>query len=159
MQIWERFVLGRVGIGFALVATLAIPVVGIVILRFLLSGPPVELTLASEVSVVLTERPVGQLRPAPGISQLPTVLPVATAAPIVSVTPRPRPSPTARPTGVVNATDGLNVRAEPTTRARVLRILPFEIEVKLSGRERLAEGLRWVELDQGGWVQDRYLNR
>ena len=59
----------------------------------------------------------------------------------------------------MNATDGLNVRTEPTTQGRVLRILPFEAQVDLTGRTRQSEGLTWVELEAGGWVQERYLDR
>ncbi len=165
MQLWERFVLGRVGLGFAVLATLAIPIVGIVILRFLLSGVPVELSPGGVVDAVITARPAEQTSPRLGASRLPTVLPAATAPPAsTQAAPqapavRASPTPTAQPVGLVNATDGLNLRTQPNTHARVLRILPFETEVKLTGRERLAEGLRWVELEQGGWVQERYLNR
>jgi uncharacterized protein YraI len=60
---------------------------------------------------------------------------------------------------VVNATDGLNVRTEPATRGQILRILPYQTEVRVTGRERQSEGLTWVELEGGGWVQARYLDR
>ena len=69
------------------------------------------------------------------------------------------PTPTPVLQGMVNATDGLNVRTEPTTQGLVLRILPFQAHVKLTGRSRQSEGLIWVELDPDGWVQERYLHR
>ena len=70
------------------------------------------------------------------------------------------PTPTPTPTLVrqVNATLGLNVRVEPTIRAAVIRVLPFEAEVRLTGQQRTSEGLVWVEVDPEGWVQVRYLD-
>jgi uncharacterized protein YraI len=58
----------------------------------------------------------------------------------------------------VNATLGLNVRTEPTVQAPVVRILPFETEVKLTGDQQMSEGLLWVKVEPAGWVQARYLD-
>ena len=158
VNLWDRLARSPVGLVAAISGSLLIPIAGIVILRFLLSGPPIDATAAAPIPA-----PAPAVRatvePASGAS-VPTVLPAATPTATASpIAPTPTPSPTPAATSRVNASDGLNVRAEPTTRADVLRILSFETEVKLSGRERFSEGLAWVELDDGGWVQDRYLDR
>lgn len=57
----------------------------------------------------------------------------------------------------VIATNGLNVRSSPSMQGRVLRILPFETQIELTGHSRQSEGLSWAELRSGGWVQERYL--
>lgn len=162
MSFWDRWAReSRLALTFGVLGTLAVPVVGIVILRFLLFGP--------EVDAVASQRPAPP--PAVGVSgvsdpgPLPTVLaptPPTTpgpATPAATPTPAPTPTPTPSRTGEVNATDGLNVRTEPSTQGRVLRILPFETQIELTGRSRQSEGLTWVELDAGGWVQERYLDR
>ena len=84
------------------------------------------------------------------------------STPQVLTAATPTSEPTATPTilqSTVKAISGLNVRTEPTTQGRVLRILPFQAHVKLTGRSRQSEGLIWVELDPDGWVQERYLHR
>ncbi len=160
MRRWDQLARSPAGLVVAIGGSLLIPLAGIMMLRFLLSGPPIDATAAAP-----TPAPPPAVRatlePAPGES-VPTVLAAATATATATASPTapsPTPSPTRAATGRVNASDGLNVRVEPTTRADVLRILSFETEVELSGRERFSEGLAWVELDDGGWVQDRYLDR
>ena len=162
VSFWDRWAReSRLALAIGLLGTLAVPVVGIVILRFLLSGP--------EVEAVTSQRPV-PARPAADVGvnipgPVPTVLAPAVPTtptpdtPAATPTPAPTPTPTPSRTGEVNATDGLNVRTEPTTQGRVLRILPFETQVDLTGRSRQSEGLTWVELEAGGWVQERYLDR
>ena len=81
------------------------------------------------------------------------------SAPAASRAVTPAPTSTPVPLGVVNATDGLNMRTEPATRSQILRILPYQTEVRVTGHERQSEGLTWVELEGGGWVQARYLDR
>ncbi len=158
MRHWDQLARSPAGLVVAISGILLIPLAGIVMLRFLLSGPPIDHSAAAPApppppAVRAT------LEPAPGAS-VPTVFPAATATPTASPTaPRPTPPPTPEARGRVNASDGLNVRVEPTTRSDVLRILSFKTEVELSGRERFSEGLVWVELDDGGWVQNRYLDR
>ncbi|MCY3958270.1 MAG: SH3 domain-containing protein [Chloroflexi bacterium] len=162
MSFWDRWAReSRLALAIGLLGTLAVPVVGILILRFLLSGPEVD-AVASQRSVPppIVVRP-GVADPGP----VPTVLAPsppqtpAPATPAATPIPTPTPSPTPSRTGEVNATDGLNVRTEPSTQGRVLRILPFETRVDLTGRSRQSEGLTWVELEAGGWVQERYLDR
>ena len=162
MSFWDGWAReSRLALAFGVLGTLAVPVVGVVILRFLLLGP--------EVEAVANPRPIAPRVAAeaavtdPG--PVPTVLaPTAPSAPAPAApeaTAIPTPTPTAAPAriGEVNATDGLNVRTEPSTQGRVLRILPFETQVDLTGRSRQSEGLTWVELEAGGWVQERYLDR
>ena len=159
MNFWENWARqSRLALAIGVLGTLAVPLVGVLILRFLLFGPEVQLVTSPRP---LSPRPaaeVGVTNPGP----VPTVLaptPLSTSAP--GPTPAPAPTPTQTPsrTGEVNATDGLNVRTEPSTQGRVLRILPFETQVDLTGRSRQSEGLTWVELEAGGWVQERYLDR
>ena len=153
MPLFDRLVFGWVGRSIALAGTLAIPLVGIVVLRFLLSDDP---ALAAPVvpSAAVTVVTTAPLPPSPGAT-----IPAPAISP--SPTPQPTPVPTPAPTliGVVNATDGLNVRTEPSTQSRVLEILLFGSEVELTGRDRVSEGLLWVEVEGGGWVQSRFLDR
>ena len=161
MSFWDRWAReSRLALAIGLLGTLAVPVVGIVILRFLLSGPEVEAAASQRPAPPRPAVEIGATNPGP----VPTVLapaPPQTPAPDVpAATPTPAPTPTPTPsrTGEVNATDGLNVRTEPSTQGRVLRILPFQTQVDLTGRSRQSEGLTWVELEAGGWVQERYLD-
>ena len=162
MSFWETWARqSRLALAFGVVGTLAVPVVGILILRFLLFGPEVQAVAAPRPAAPPAGAVSGLTDPGP----VPTVLapaPPSTPAPATPVdTPTPAPTPTPTPSrrGEVNATDGLNVRTEPSTQGRVLRILPFETQVELTGRSRQSEGLTWVELEDGGWVQERYLDR
>ena len=162
MSFWDRWAReSRLALGIGLLGTLAVPVVGIVILRFLLSGPDVAAVALPQPAPPRPAADVGVASP----GAVPTVLAPAPpttptpAPPVATPTPAPTPTPTPSRTGEVNATDGLNVRTEPTTQGRVLRILPFEAQVDLTGRTRQSEGLTWVELEAGGWVQERYLDR
>ncbi len=162
MTFWDRWAReSPLALAIGLLGSLAVPLVGIVILRFLLSGPEVAAVAppppapprpAAEVGVASPGAVPTVLAPAPPTTPTPDV-------PAATPTPAPTPTPTPSRTGEVNATDGLNVRTEPTTQGRVLRILPFEAQVELTGRTRLSEGLTWVELEDGGWVQERYLDR
>lgn len=162
MSFWDRWAReSRLALGFGVLGALAVPVAGVVILRFLLLGPDVEAVANPRPAPARPAAEAGVTDPGP----LPTVLaPSAPTTPTPetpAATPIPAPTPTPSParTGEVNATDGLNVRTEPSTQGRVLRILPFETQVELTGRSRQSEGLTWVELDAGGWVQERYLDR
>ena len=162
MSFWDRWAReSRLALAIGVLGTLAVPVVGVVILRFLLLGPEVEAVASPRPAAPRVAAEVAVTNPGP----LPTVLaptPLSTpaaATPAATPTPAPTPTPTPSRTGEVNATDGLNVRTEPSTQGRVLRILPFETQVELTGRSRQSEGLTWVELEDGGWVQERYLDR
>ena len=139
-----------------ILGALAIPVVGIVILRFLMSGPgPMAISNPNSIP-----KPTAYSAPTTvNIGPIPTVLPSKTHPSMTKPPDHSSPTPTPVLQGMVNATDGLNVRTEPTTQGRVLRILPFQAHVKLTGRSRQSEGLIWVELDPDGWVQERYLHR
>ena len=48
--------------------------------------------------------------------------------------------------------------SSPTVRASVARVLLYQTEVRLTGQQRTSDGLLWVELELGGWVQVRYLD-
>ena len=162
MSFWDRWAReSRLALAIGVLGTLAVPVVGVVILRFLLLGPEVEAVASPRPAPPRVAAEAAVTDPGP----VPTVLaPTAPSAPAPAApegTAIPTPTPTAAPAriGEVNATDGLNVRTEPSTQGRVLRILPFETQVDLTGRSRQSEGLTWVELETGGWVQERYLDR
>ena len=155
MQCWDRWLRGRLGLALGFIGTVAVPVVGVVVLRFLFDGAPVDLSASSVPPAV-----VWPVAPRPALSpaeEAPTVLPLVT--PTVTSTPTDAPSPTPTPALVrtVNATLGLNVRTEPTIQAVVARVLPFETEVRLTGAQRNSEGLLWGEVEPDGWVQARYL--
>ena len=162
MSFWDTWAReSRLALVFGVLGTLAVPVVGVVILRFLLLGPDVETVANPRPAPPRATAQAGVTDPGP----LPTVLPATAPSTPTSVgpqttsTPTPTPTPPPQRKGEVNATDGLNVRTEPSTQGRVLRILPFETEVDLTGRSRQSEGLTWVELEADGWVQERYLDR
>ena len=162
MSFWDAWArTSRLALAVGVLGSLAVPLAGIVILRFLLLGPEVETAAGPPPAPPRAAAPAGVADPGP----LPTVLAPAPpgtptpAAPAATPVPTPTPTPTPARTGEVNATDGLNVRTEPSTQSEVLRILPFETQVDLTGRSRQSEGLTWVELEAGGWVQERYLDR
>ena len=158
MERWDRFAHGRVGFALALTGVLALPLIGVVMLRFLLT-PPSEILAAAPASSAAPAVILGVPQDLEGAGIRPT--PLTSARPTASPSPTPAPTPTSTPVplGVVNATDGLNVRTEPSTRGQILRILPYQTEVRVTGHERQSEGLTWVELEGGGWVQARYLDR
>ena len=99
--------------------------------------------------------------PLPTATPAPTATPQPTATPYPTATPPDAPVVTAVPTAsatvTVNADNGLNVRAEPTIEAEVLRVLDHEAEVSLTGRSATSGDADWVELEDGGWVQSQYL--
>lgn len=159
MSRWERFVHGRLGLAVGIAGALAVPLVGIFMLRFLLGGVPVEAPAPGPAATVAAPAATAEVQMPTQAPQLPTVLPETTPTPVPTPTASPTPTSTPVPVAVVNATAGLNVREEPTTQSRVLRILPYETEVRLTGRERTSEGLLWVEIEEEGWVQARYLDR
>ena len=162
MSFWDRWAReSRLALTFGVLGTLAVPIVGIVILRFLLFGPEVEAVANPRPALQRAVAGFGATNPGPVPTVLAPTAPQTPAPDTPATTPTPAPTPTPTPsrTGEVNATDGLNVRTEPSTRGRVLRILPFQAQVDLTGRSRQSEGLTWVELEAGGWVQERYLDR
>ena len=96
----------------------------------------------------------------------PAPAPAATATPIPEPTETPTPRPTLMPTpetaaapgtATVNADEGLNTRAEPSTDAAVLEVLLPESEVELTGESQVIDDIEWVELSGGGWVQSQFL--
>ena len=156
MERWARWLRGHFGVALGVAGTLAVPVVGIVVLRFLFDGPPIDLSAATvppSVSAPAVPRPA--VTPPEGA---PTVMPLVTPTPTPTPTPAATPTPTPTLSREVNATDGLNVRVEPTVRASVARVLLYQTEVRLTGQQRTSDGLLWVELELGGWVQVRYLD-
>lgn len=178
---------GRSGSLLLAVGTaLVVPIVGAVLLNFYLSGPTEEeLALAasfspkSEVpgdvrirSPIVTEPAIV---PTPSVTPSPTpeatnaatvtVTPVPTESPIPESNATPEPTETIPPprevspgtTVTVNADDGLNVRVEPSTDSEVTRVLRFNQEVVLTGGSVIDGEIQWVELEEPGWVQARYL--
>lgn len=156
MERWAGWLRGQFGIALGVIGTLAVPVVGVIVLRFLFGGAPVELSAAPvppSATAPVVPRPA--ITPPEGA---PTVMPLVTPTPTPTPTPAATPTPTPALNRRVNATDGLNVRVEPTVRAAVVRVLLYQTEVRLTGRQRTSDGLIWVQLEPDGWVQARYLD-
>ncbi|MBM4436182.1 MAG: SH3 domain-containing protein [Actinobacteria bacterium] len=153
MGLRDRVAVGWLGLAISVGGSLLVPFVGLVVLRYVLSPDPAfDQVATTPVAVVAPPE-----QPPPLL--VPTLSATVPATPTPTSTPTPTPTPTPPPHGVVNATAGLNVRTEPGTRSRVLEILPHRTEVELSGRERTADGLLWLELAKGGWVQARFVDR
>lgn len=156
MERWAGWLRGHLGVTLGVLGTLAVPVVGIVVLRFLFAGPPIDLStvaVPAAVSAPVVPRPA--VAPPEGA---PTVMPLVTPTPTPTPTPAATPTPTPSLIRRVNAEDGLNVRVQPSVREAVVRVLLFQTEVRLTGRQRTSDGLIWVELEPDGWVQARYLD-
>ncbi|MCY3782630.1 MAG: SH3 domain-containing protein [Chloroflexi bacterium] len=156
MERWAGWLRGHLGVALGVVGTLAVPVVGIIVLRFLFAGPPIDLSavaVSPAVSAPVVPRPA--VAPPEGA---PTVMPLVTPTPTPTPTPAVTPTPTPSLIRRVNAEDGLNVRVQPSVREAVVRVLLFQTEVRLTGRQRTSDGLIWVELEPDGWVQARYLD-
>ncbi len=173
---------GTGGMLLAVATALVVPVIGILLLNFYLRGPTQEeLTRAASLapksaatgeaavrSPVATEAPAPptpQASPTPTGAAPPTVTPESTSTPTPEPNPNPEPTETIPPpravspgaTATVNATDGLNVREGPSTDTSVVRVLPFEEEVALTGEDFIDGEIQWVELEEQGWTQARYL--
>ena len=102
------------------------------------------------------------LEPAPAPAPAPAATATANPEPTETPTPRPTLMPTPETaavpaTATVNADDGLNTRAEPSTESAVLEVLAFESEVELTGESQVIDDIEWVELSRGGWVQSQFL--
>ncbi len=112
------------------------------------------------------DQPAPTAAPAAEPTLEPAPAPAATATPIPEPTETPTPRPTLMPTpetaaapgtATVNADEGLNTRAEPSTDAAVLEVLLPESEVELTGESQVIDDIEWVELSGGGWVQSQFL--
>ncbi len=166
----------------AVATALVVPVIGILLLNFYLKGPTQEeLARAASLapksaatgegaarSPIATEaapRPTPQPSPTPTEAAPPTGTPTPTETPTPSASPTPEPTETIPPprevspgvTATVNATDGLNVREGPSTDTGVIRVLAFQEEVVLTGEDLIEGAIQWVELEEEGWTQARYL--
>ena len=178
----QRNDIGVGGTILAVATALVVPVVGILLLNFYLRGPTQEeLALASSLapkpaatseaavrSPIATQAPplpTPTPSPAPAETAPPTVTPEPTETPTPAPSPTPEPTETIPPprvvspglTATVNATDGLNVREGPSTDNSVVRVLLFEEEVVLTGQDLIEGEIQWVELEEEGWTQARYL--
>ena len=173
---------GTGGTLLAVATALVVPVIGILLLNFYLKGPTRE-ELARAASLAPKSAATGEAAvrspaateatalPPPAPSPTPTQAAQPTVTPEPTETPTPEPSPTPEPTetippprevspgitATVNATDGLNVREGPSTDTGVVRVLLFEEEVVLTGEDFIEGEIQWVELEEEGWTQARYL--
>lgn len=97
--------------------------------------------------------------PTPTATVTPTPSPTATATPTASQTPTPTATP--RPQALVQNLYGLNLRAQPTVSAEVLRFLPPDtVLFLLPGQATDRDDQQWqeVEIDgQSGWVLAQFL--
>ena len=61
-------------------------------------------------------------------------------------------------TAVVAPSDGLNVRAEPSTETGAVQyVAPGGTELALTGVVEVIDGIEWREVSDGNWVQAQYL--
>lgn len=68
-----------------------------------------------------------------------------------------RKPPTIPSTGTVNV-DALNVRATPSTTGTVQNVELFGTPLTLTGVNIIVNGIEWLELAGGNWVQAKYLD-
>ena len=71
--------------------------------------------------------------------------------------PKSRKSPTIPSTATVETESGLNVRNAPSTTGSVQYIAPMGEELTLTGDSEIVNGIEWLKLNDGNWVQARYL--
>ncbi len=128
---------------------------------------PAPASTATALPPTVTPTPV----PVEVTTAPPAVVPTAepTVAPAVAPTTAPTAAPTSTPLSgtadaYVNSLDGLNLRAEPSAAARLLRTLPFDTHLTTIGPPTApdAAGIVWqnVRTDDGpaGWVAAQYLS-
>ena len=145
--------------------------IAVVILLFSRNPDPAPDPSASLAPAVPVNRPLPAPAPA---SPTPTAVATATPAPEptttvvqpVAVTPTSEPTaapinPADVPAGfaAVNASLGLNVRAEPSFSGAILRVLNDRQLVALAGEVEVGPEGVWQQLadDGGGWVLETYL--
>ena len=121
------------------------------------------MTLTPSLTPLPSNTPTQTAVPTDTPSPTATILPTetatstatATATPTMTFTPTPTPV-----TAVVTYPFGLNLRAEPSTTAAVLEVLPENsVVVVLAGQEE-ADGILWqqIEVDGAvGWVSSEFL--
>lgn len=71
--------------------------------------------------------------------------------------PKSRKSPTIPSTATVDTESGLNVRNAPSTTGSVQYTAPIGEKLSLTGDSEIVNGIEWLKLDDGNWVQARYL--
>ncbi len=147
--------------------------IAVVILLFSRNPDPAPDPSASLAPAVPVNRPLPAPAPA---SPTPTAVATALPAPVpeptttvvqpVAVTPTSEPTaapinPADVPAGfaAVNASLGLNVRAEPSFSGAILRVLNDRQLVALAGEVEVGPEGVWQQLadDGGGWVLETYL--
>ena len=71
--------------------------------------------------------------------------------------PKSRNPPTIPLAATVNTEDGLNVRNAPSTTGSVQYVARMGVQLSLTGDNRIVNGIEWLKLGDGNWVQARYL--
>ncbi len=154
-------------------ATLLVPIAGILLLTFYFSNRPGDTEAVTRVpagnGVAAAAADPGPAAPVGGESAEAGVAPADTPVVSATVAPEPTPEPIATPPatvtpttsgegGRVNTEDGLNIRSGPSTNFGVVRVAPFGEFLELTGESTPEGDLVWVELVEDGWVQDQYLD-
>ena len=149
------------------------------------SATPAEPEVTETVELTPTVEPALTSPPIPAPAPIPTPIPTPTPTPnptpqatatatpsptpttrsTETATPSPTPSPTPEPapvtttiTAVVLPDDGLNVRAAPSTDDGAVQYLARRgDELTLTGESREIDDIVWYAVDDGNWVQGRYL--
>ncbi len=124
------------------------------------ASPPIP-----EPAPIPTPIPTPTPRPTPRPTPTATPSPTPTTRPTATATPSPTPSPTPEPepvettiTAAVLPDDGLNVRDAPSTDEGAVQYLVRRgDELTLTGESQEIEAIVWYEVDDGNWVQGRYL--
>jgi rare lipoprotein A (peptidoglycan hydrolase) len=128
---------------------------------------PVNLSWRS-VAPLTSAALLAELQPPPDINALldavrgaadsPPGAPVAPSA-AASGTPQASQIQTGAEMAVGNLETGgcLNLRDSPSTNGHVLRCLPAGQTVRLLAGPKDADGYRWWQVDQGGWLAESYL--
>lgn len=136
--------------------------------------PEIPPTATATATVTLTPTPGPTTTftptPTPTFTPAPTATPTATATAVPTSTPTaaatatqtPAPTPTATVvTAVISYPYGVNLRAEPSLTAPVLKVLADGETVILLAGQATAEGLDWQEVQAGefvGWVAAEFLD-
>ena len=136
------------------------------------SAPPTSAPTTPPTAVAAratdTARPAATPTPQPTAAPTNTPAPTATPAVVETATPAPTATPTATPTPAtrvvyVSSDDGLNLRADPSSTATVLRTLTTGTRLSAIGAANPpdASGIAWqnVQTDeaQSGWVAAQFL--
>ena len=126
-----------------------------------------SMTIATAITVAIVAcNGNGEGNQASGTTLATTPAPTFTPSPSPTATPAPSPTPLATPTATpipthsvwVLATDGLNIRPDPSIKSEVLRVAAFRSELRVYSQSEDVNGALWHRLVQGEeWIQAIWL--